>query len=312
MDEGLESIFDFLDGAVVRPEFSFEAETCLDLDLVFVVKQHHALADVTACLRKPLFRRFVDVDQNRAHLACSHRENWHSVAMDALDLDHGKGSLKVWTQEDSLVLSEDPLVHNALQYEDSGIFIVALLGVGLRIVELAAKRLLLLVGLGVLVLQRVQEALEKGDALLGNVADLKDRAHNLALHLSIYQNDVLFILDYVADFASDLPNLSSELVHNVFEYGLLLDEVCLGQHHNHRHFECKCNAEVIQHTFLKLNVVFQALVGVDYDQGVVRVVCAEASDHLFGISFMAAHVDEVNDLRAVFHDLRPAHVSKLA
>lgn len=296
MNERLESILDPLDLAIIRPQLSLKTEACFDLDLVLVIQEHHALSDVAACLLKPFLCGLVDMDQNRAHLASSNGKDGHPVAMNALDLDDREGALEVWPQQHSLILPKDSLVHDALEDVDSDVFIVALLGVGLGVMELAPKRLLLLIRLRVLVLEGVKEALEEGDALLGQVAHLEDRTHDLALHLPVDQNYVLFVLNNVSDLAADLPNLRAELVHNVLEDAWFLDEVDLGQNDDHWDLKGKGDAEVVKDALFELHVVFVALVGVNDNQGVVRVVCAETSDHFLGISFMASNVDEVDDL----------------
>ena len=62
---------------------------------------------------------------------------------------------------------------------------------GLLNVKLASIGLILQIGLSIRELQVVQEVLEQLNALQSHVAYLKDGAYNLALHLPVYQYNVL-------------------------------------------------------------------------------------------------------------------------
>lgn len=63
-NDRLHGLFDRLDLAIERPDVGLEAEAGLHLDLVLVVQQHHALADLTARVPQPLLRELGQVDQN--------------------------------------------------------------------------------------------------------------------------------------------------------------------------------------------------------------------------------------------------------
>lgn len=138
MNEGLEALLDLLDGAIIGPDVSLEAEACFHVNLVLIIKQHHALSNVASCILEPLLAELGDMNEDGAHLPCLHREHWYSIAMDTLDLDHTERSFVIRPQQHPLVLSEHAFVDDTSQDE------VTLLLEGLRNVELASGKLFLL------------------------------------------------------------------------------------------------------------------------------------------------------------------------
>jgi len=82
--------------------------------------------------------------------------------------------------------------------------------------EFTAKGHLLLIGFCIRILQIVKEVFEQINTLLCFIAYFKDRTDNLALHLPIYQNNILFIKDNISNFRAKLPYLGSQLIYDVF------------------------------------------------------------------------------------------------
>jgi len=53
--------------------------------------------------------------------------------------------------------------------------------------------------------------------LLCLVANLENRAHNLALHLPVNQNDIFLVINDVSNLRTNFPYLSSQLINDIIE-----------------------------------------------------------------------------------------------
>ena len=166
---------------------------------------------------------------------------------------------------------------------------------GLLDMELAAISLVLELRLQIRELEVIEEVLEEVDALEGPVADLEYRADDLALHLLVDKNDVLFIVNNIADLEAYFPNLIPQLVYDILKHLLVLNAVDLGHHDDHRHLEGKGYSEIIQDLLFDYAILFSALQGVDHDQGVVRMH-TEALDKRPRVPLTSSDVHEGDDL----------------
>lgn len=223
MNEWLESLFYRLYFSIERPYLSFEAEASFNIDFVFVIKEYHAFSNVAASFSEPLCADLWKMDEYRADLSCFHNLNWHSVWMDALDIDHTEPSFSVWPDQGPLVLLEFTLVNYTLQNQ----FLIGFL-VSLGDMEFSSVCLLLQSVFHFRELQIIQKVFEKLNSLFRFIWNRKDRTHYLWLHLSIDEDDILFIVNDIAYFLSDVPYLRSQFIDHVIQDLRIFDAIYFG------------------------------------------------------------------------------------
>ena len=149
----------------------------------------------------------------------------------------------------------------------------------------------------------MQEVLEQLDSFMRLVAYAKYWADYLALHLAVDQDDVLLVVNDIADFPTNLPNLRPQLVHYIFEYILVPESVDLAEDDDDRHLELERDPKLVEDALLEFVVLLCAVESIHHDQGVVGVVVAEATHQSLRVSLVATDVDEGDDLGAVLDDL---------
>ena len=81
--------------------------------------------------------------------------------------------------------------------------------------------------------------------MLGGVANLENRTHDLTLHLPVNQDYVFLVVDYVTDLAPDFPDLGPEFIDNVVEHFLFRHQINLCQHNDYWHLESEGDSEII-------------------------------------------------------------------
>jgi hypothetical protein len=70
-------------------------------------------------------------------------------------------------------------------------------------------------------------------------------ANYLTLHLSIYQNDVFFVVNDISHFLGDVPYLSPEVVNNIFQGVLVFHAINFAQADNYWHLKGKRDPEIV-------------------------------------------------------------------
>lgn len=122
-------------------------------------------------------------------------------------------------------------------------------------VELTAMRLILQIRLSERKLQIMQEILEQLNTFMRLITDTKDWANDLALHLSIDEDDIFLVVNDVANFSTNFPNLRPKFVHYVFEYILIPKSIDFAENNDNWHLELERDAKVIEDALLEFDVL---------------------------------------------------------
>ena len=85
------------------------------------------------------------------------------------------------------------------------------------------------------------------------VWNFENWANNLTLHLPIYKNNILLIIDNIANLLGDMPYLSPQIINNILE-NFCFNTVNFAQANDDRNLESKSNSEIIKDVFLNFLV----------------------------------------------------------
>lgn len=123
----------------------------------------------------------------------------------------------------------------------------------------------------------------------------KYRTYNLALHLTIYKNDVFFVKDNISYFKADLPDLSSQFVEDVIQNLFISNQINLCQYNNNWHLKCKSYSKIIKLFFLKDAFIVCTLLGINNNQSIIRIMNAQSSYQCFCISLISTNINKRNN-----------------